>query len=277
MMLLPYTLARYTRSWMVVSCIFLLHSFVLQASTVHAAGSQSPAAQVIDKPFYEAVTSSHYLADRFREQLNGLTLLPKAMLSTWQQVAAQNSPGYPFLLIIQICAVLLAGILLESFLRRRLRAPYEVISNPSASGPVYKLLHIGLGIALEGLFLLSFVVLTFSLYVLIFPEAGIAATIASNYLLGGYYIRILHFFLTVFLSPGRPFLRILPFADGVARSLFIWGFSLCAVEIFLARSGMIMKKSGADEAVLLAIIGEMEKNNHPKQSFLLPPHRSISV
>jgi len=81
---------------MVVSCIFLLHSFVLQASTVHAAGSQSPAAQVIDKPFYEAVTSSHYLADRFREQLNGLTLLPKAMLSTWQQVAAQILLDTPF-------------------------------------------------------------------------------------------------------------------------------------------------------------------------------------
>ena len=233
----------------------MLHSFAVQAEQIPKAGLGSPAAQIIDKPFYEAVESSHKLADRLQEQINGLLLLPGAMFDTWQLVASRYSRGYPFFLITQICLVILAGILFEIFLRRRLRAAHSAISTSSSDGFLYKLIHIGLGIALEGLFLLSFVLLTFSLYVMIFPEKGIASVIASNYLLGGYYIRSLLFIITVFLSPARPFLRILPFTDKVARSLFIWSFYLCAIEIFLARSGIIMKKAGADESVMLAIIG----------------------
>lgn len=255
MKLIHTLLLTHTRSWILLSCIFLLHSFVLCANAAPTRSSSSPAAQIIDQPFYEAVTSSHELADSFQEQLSGFLLLPQALQNTWQQIVTKYSDGYPFLLIFQICSILLAGILAELFLRKRLHAAYVLISNSSSEGFFHKLTRIGLGISLEALFLLTFVLITFSLHVIIFPEKGLAANIASNYLLGGYYIRVLFFLLTIFLSPLRPFLRILPFTDKVARSLFISSFNICAIEIILARSGMIMKRSGADESVLLAIIG----------------------
>ena len=245
----------HTRPWILLSCIFLLHSFALCVNAAPPGSSSSPAAQIIDRPFYEAVTSSHELADAFQEQLSGFLLMPQALQNTWQQIATKYYDGYPFLLIFQICSILLAGVLVELFLRKRLRAAYIFISNPSSDGFFHKLTRIALGISLEALFLITFVLITFSLHVIIFPEKGLAANIASNYLLGGYYIRVLFFLLTIFLSPLRPFLRILPFTDQVARSLFISSFIICAIEIFLARSGMIMKRSGADESVLLASIG----------------------
>jgi moderate conductance mechanosensitive channel len=257
MMILMNTLSRQALSWIVVNTLFLFYSFALPASAASPAknGLASPAAQIIDKPFYEAVESSHQLADRLQEQLNGILLLPHAILDVWQQVVIENSKAYPFLLIVQIVAVILAGIFFELFLRRRLRSAFTFLSNPSSDGSVVKLIYIAFGVVLEGFFLLSFVLFTFSLYVMIFPEKGVAATIASNYILGGYYIRILIFLITIFLSPARPALRILPFTDNVARSLFMWSFSLCTIEIFLARSGIIMRRSGADENVQLALIG----------------------
>ena len=248
-------LSQHKLLWILLISILLHHSFVLKCYATDSSVSQSPAANIIDKPFYQAVESSHLLADRLQEQVSGLFLLPQEMLNVWQQVATRHSTGYPFLLIIQICFVILAGIFFELFLRKRFSTVYESISNSSSDTFISKLIHIGLGVILEGLFLSSFVLLTFSLFVFIFPEKGFAATIASNYLIAGYYIRVLLFFLTIFLSPARPVLRILPFSDEVARFLFIWSCCLCSVEIFLARSGIIMKKSGADENVLLAVTG----------------------
>ncbi len=244
-----------TYFFIILHCILLCHFFAIPASGGTSSGTPSPVADIIDKPFYDAVSNSHHLADRLQEQLGGLLLLPGAMLDTWRQVAAAHSTGFPFLLMVQICIVLLAGILLELFLRKKLRTTYAFAATPPVDGVIYKLMHIGLGILLEGFLLLSFVGITFGLYILIFPEKGIVATIASNYLIGAYYFRTLLFILTIFLSPGRSFLRVLPFTDSVSRSLFVWSSSLCAVEIFLARSGIILKKSGADEAVLLAIVG----------------------
>lgn len=169
--------------WTLLLCLLLsCHSLTAQADMTQPSDTAgSPVAQIIDKPFYEAVDNSHQLADRFRLQLSGFKLLPGAMLETWQKIATKHSTGYPFVLIAQICFVLVAGVLLELFLRRRLRNPYAAISDPSSSkGFLFKAIRIGLGIAMEGLFMFSFVLITFSLYIMIFPEKGIAAAIASN-------------------------------------------------------------------------------------------------
>ena len=248
-------LSQHKLLWILLISIFLHHSFVLKSYAADSSVSQSPAAKIIDKPFYQAVENSHLLADRLQEQVNGLLLLPQEMVNIWQQVAVGHYKGYPFLLIIKICFVILAGVFIEAIIRRQLRPVYNSISSSSSDVFIFKLMHIGLGVVLEGLFFLSFILLTFILYVSIFPEKGVAAIIASNYLLAGYYIRALFFLTTIFLAPGRSSLRILPFSDKVARFLFIWSGSLCTIEILLARSGINMKKMGAEESVLLAVNG----------------------
>ncbi len=248
---------QHNHSWILLCSTFLFFSFIgLQNSfAADTQVSQSPVSKIIDKPFYQAVDSSHQLADRLREQINGLLLLPREMQNVWQQVAADQSAGYPYLLILQIVFMLLAGIFFETFLRRQLRSLYTSICKSSAKFFFNRPLHIGVGILLEAIFCSSFVLLTFMIYVVIFPEKGIEATISSNYLLGAYYIRVLLFLITIFLSPGRPSLRILPFSDKMARFLFLWSVSLYTVEILLARSGIIMKKAGTEESVLLAVTG----------------------
>ncbi|MEN8199790.1 MAG: mechanosensitive ion channel family protein [Thermodesulfobacteriota bacterium] len=245
------------KSWLLLLCSLLFFSFVLLQNSFAAesTSSQSPAARVIDKPFYQAVESSHQLADRLQEQLAGLQHLPREMLHIWQKVGAGHSSIYPFILLAQIGLVILAGAFLEKFFRNRLQPVYDSLCSSSPDWFVYKLLHIGLRVLLEALFLLVFILLTFSLYVLIFPEKGIAASIASNYLLAAYYIKILFFLVTVFLSPRRATLRILPFSDHAAKFLFIWSVSICSAEILLARSGVIMRKAGADQGVVLAMTG----------------------
>ncbi len=241
---------------LVLITIALFPSLAGQSYAAGPGTSQSPVSRFIDKPFYRAVESSHQLADRFQEQINGLLILPREMIHVWQQVAAGHSAGYPFLLLFQIFFVILSGIFLEFLLRRQLQPIYTAISSSSTAVTfISRLVHIGLGVALEALLLLCYVLLTFSLYVIVFPENGIAEIIAANYLLAGYYIRGLLFLITIFLSPSRPVLRILPFSDQVARFLFFWSFSLSSVEILLARSGIIMRKTGAEESVFLAVTG----------------------
>lgn len=249
--------SQHNKSWLrlFTICIFFLAVFSVNGFAADGNMAKSPVAQVIDKPFYQAVESSHQLADRFREQVQGFGLLPREMITVWQKVAAGHSTIYPLLLLFQICFMIVAGVFVETILRRQLRSVYDSISSPFSGWFVYKLLHKGLGIVLEGVFLFSFILVTFTLYVTFFPEKGIAATIASNYLLAGYYIRALLFLATIFLSPSRPTLRILPFSDQVARFLFIWSGSICVAEILLARSGVIMRKIGADEGALLAVTG----------------------
>lgn len=215
----------------------------------------SPVSNLIDQPFYQAVENSHQLADRFQEQLDGFALLPGEMANTWQLAAMSRSNGYPFLLIVQICLVLLGAILVESFLRKRMQSVFESICSTQNPGVISRFSFRGVGIGLEALFLLAFVLVTFGLFVLIFPEKGAAAIIASNYFLAAYYIRVLFFLTTVFLSPARSSLRILPFSDKLAKFLFFWTCTICSVEIILSRSATILKKTGADESSLLALTG----------------------
>ena len=215
----------------------------------------SPASKLIDKPFYQAVANSHQLADRLQMQLSGVTTLPGDMAKVWRQTARGHSKVYPVLLILQICFVILAAIIAESFLRRRLRSIYNSLSITSSETRFSRFANIGMAIILEALFLFLFILVTFSLFVAIFPEKGMGAIVASHYILAVYYIRVLLFLTTIFLSSTRPSLRILPFSDNLAKFLFFWSCTICTVEIILARSATIMKKSGADESTLLAITG----------------------
>ncbi len=243
--------------WLLVFTV-VLAGFLLNPVTgfpgVHK-GSSSPASKLIDKPFYQALENSHQLAERFQEQLDGFALLPGEMANVWQLTTIGHSTGYPFLLILQICFVLLCAIIAESFLRRRLKTVYENLATASSPNLLSRFSYKSTGILLESLFLFSFVLVTFGLFVFIFPEKGTAVIIASNYLLAAYYIRVLLFLITIFLSPERPSLRILPFSDQLAKFLFFWSFTICAVEIVLSRSATILKKSGADESALLALTG----------------------
>lgn len=235
---------------LVFSCIHPVDTFSTERKS-----TSSPVANLIDKPFYDSVENSHQLADRFQEQLSGFALLPDEMINTWQLAATGQSQGYPFLLLVQICFVLIVAIVVETFLRKRLQSVFVSISTTQSHGVVSRFSFRGVGIALEGLFLLAFVVVTFGLFVFIFPEKGPATMIASNYLLAAYYIRVLVFLTTVFLSPVRSSLRILPFSDQLAKFLFFWTITICSVEIILSRSATILKKAGADESSLLALTG----------------------
>lgn len=227
----------------------------VEAFSTERKGPSSPVANLIDQPFYQAVENSHQLADRFQEQLDGFALLPGEIANTWQLTAKGHSDGYPFLLIIQICFVLLGAILVEAFLRKRLQSVFVSICSTHNPGIISRFSFRGVGIALEALFLLVFLLVTFGLFVPIFPEKGAASIIASNYFLAAYYIRVIFFLTTVFLSPARALLRILPFSDKLAKFLFFWTCTICSVEIVLSRSATILKKTGADESSLLALTG----------------------
>ncbi len=233
--------------------LFIFASGVTGAETSEM--SKSPAAQVIDKPFYQAVENSHNLADRLRGQIFGFSILSREMYSIWQKVAEANGPRFPFILIFQINFVILSGLVLELFCRKKLRGIYGQINARSTGAFLNNLWYKGLALLFEILLLLVFIVTSFICYILIFPEKGIVATIASNYLLAAYYIRVLLFLCTVFIEPKYPKLRILPFSDKVTRLLFYWTCSICAVEIFLVRSSIIMKKFNVDDRALLAIAG----------------------
>ena len=237
--------------------IVLVFSFTTteEAFSTERKRSSSTVSNLIDQPFYQAVENSHQLAERFLVQLDGFALLPGELANTWHLAAKGRSKGYPFLLLVQICFVLLSAILAELFLRKRLRSVFESITTSHNPGFLSRVSAKGVGIALEALFLLTFVLVTFYLFVLIFPEKGTAAIIASNYLLAAYYIRVLFFLTTVFLAPVRSSLRILPFSDKLAKFLFFWTCTICSVEIVLSRSATILKKTGADESSLLALTG----------------------
>ncbi len=201
------------------------------------------------------VENSQQLAIRFQKQLNGFALLPSEMLLTWQKAAGDRSPAYPLLLILQICCVLLTGIFGELFFRRQLRPLYCSICNFSTGSLPDKILHICLRILIEGVFLFAFILTTFALYVLIFPEKSFTATLAVNYLIAGYYIRILLFLTTIFLSPKQAALRILPLTDKTAGLLYTWSSILFVIEILLARSAINMRVAGVQEGALLAFNG----------------------
>ncbi len=233
-------------------CIFINP---LSGLSVELRGASSPAAKIIDKPFYQAVQSSHQLADRFQEQLSGFTKLPGEMASVWKLTTAGHFTGYPFLLILEICFVLLAALVVESLLRKRLGTVYADLANCPGKSFFHCISNKGIGIVLESIFLLTFILVTFCLFVLIFPEEGAAEVVASNYLLAAYYIRVLFFLITVFLSPKRSSLRILPFSDKLAQFLFFWCITICSVEIVLSRSAAILQKTTADESALLALTG----------------------
>jgi len=243
--------------WLTICTVVLVFFFTTPVNVIAAEhkGSSSPAAKLIDKPFYQALDNSHQLAERFGEQLSGFVMLPGEMVKVWKLTAVGHSTGYPFLLILQICFVLLSAIIVESFLRKRLETVYRNIATVKNSAFISNVSCRGIGIVLESLFLLSFVLVTFGLFIFIFPEQGTAVLVASNYLLAAYYIRVLFFLITVFLSPKRPTLRILPFSDRLAKFLFFWSMTICSVEIVLSRSATILKKSGADESALLALTG----------------------
>ncbi len=242
---------------LLTTVLVLVFSFTspVQAFSAEHKGPSSPVANLIDKPFYQAVENSHQLADRFQEQLDGFSLLPGEIANTWQLVANGHSNGYPFLLLVQICLVLLSATLVESFLRKRLQSVFVSISSTRNTGIISRFSSRGVGLALEAFFLLVFVLVTFGLFVIIFPEKGQAAIIASNYFLAAYYIRVLFFLTTVFLAPDRSSLRMLPFSDKLAKFLFFWTCTICSVEIVLSRSATILKKTGADESSLLALTG----------------------
>ncbi len=235
--------------------IFYSLIVVFPGNAAQPANPQSPAVRIIDKPFYQAVENSQQLAIRFQKQLNSFALLPSEMLLTWQKAAGDRSPAYPLLLILQICCVLLAGIFGELFFRRQLRPLYGSICNFSTGSLPDKIFHICLRILIEGVFLFAFILTTFALYVLIFPEKSFTATLAANYLIAGYYIRILLFLATIFLSPKQAGLRLLPLTDKTAGLLYTWSSILFVIEILLARSAINMRVSGVQEGVLLAFNG----------------------
>ncbi|MEN8188466.1 MAG: mechanosensitive ion channel family protein [Thermodesulfobacteriota bacterium] len=223
----------------------------------HSGNPQSMAARLIDKPFQQTVTESHELIDRFQLQLKGLAQLPAEMKKLWDRVAADQSGETPFFVIVQICFTIGAGIVLELFVRRRLQpVGRSIVSLQSPGGLSRKLLNISLRLLIEAFYLSLFVLSVFVLYLAIFPEKGITATIASNYILASYYIRVVLFLVLLFLAPGHSEdVRILPFSNEVAEFLSRWSLGLCSVEILLARSGIILKKSGSDQSVFLAMIG----------------------
>lgn len=247
------TAFHYTRFRLLIVFFFLC--LINPAMAATGDGMQSPAANLIDKPFYRAVTDAHQYLERFQDQLHGFTLLPAEMGKVWQTVSSANSPSYPYLLIFFIFLTLSGGIGTELLLRRSLRPAFSAIDpdgKPRFSALFFQRVS---AIILELIFLATSVLVTFFLYVSIFPEEGSASLIASNYILAFYYSRVVLFLLLIFYAPGRQSLRILPFSNKSARILFFWSSILCIVEILLARSGIILKKMGADPAVITALTG----------------------
>ena len=239
-------------------CVLLLVSLFcgpVNGFSVENNRPSSPAARLIDKPFYQAVENSHQLAERFQQQINGVSLLPGEISNVWSMSAGGHSSMYPFLLFLQICVVLITAVLIESILRRKFRLLYDRLGEISHENLLSAVSYRIMAAVFEATFLLAFVLVTFGLFIIFFPEKGTAALIASNYLLAAYYIRVLLALTTIFLSPRRSSLRILPFSDKLAQFLFFWTCSICAVEIVLSRSAAILKKTGGDESTLLALTG----------------------
>ncbi len=238
----------------VFSSLILPPSGNAQASAEGSGGSRhnAPASNIIDKPFLEAVSSVEAHILRFYDQLAGFRALPDTIKKQWAMVSRTQSPSLLLFLVLLTIIVSISG----EYAARRICLRYHNKLNVFPEHDLFaRLWHTLMAIGLEIVYTGTYIAISFVLYIILIPHDNAPHIIGSNYIIAGYYVRLLFFIATVMLSPKRSALRILPYSDPVARFMFSWITILCGLEIFLVRSGTILRKLSAPDNTFLAIVG----------------------
>ena len=246
------------KSLFVWLCLILFSSLTL-SSSVHgqmpasSSGSRhnAPASAVIDKPFLAAVSSVEAHIVRFYDQVAGFKALPVIIKNQWEKVAETQSP---VLLLFLIIFTIFASIAFEYAVRRVCLSFHDKLSLFPEHDLFSRIWHTLTAIGLEMIYTAVFIAASFVLYIILIPHDSAPHLIGSNYIIASYYVRLLVLIATVMLSPKRAPLRILPYSDKVARFMFTWITTLCALEIILVRSGTILRKLSAPDNAFLAVV-----------------------
>lgn len=212
---------------------------------------QAPASHIIDQPFQNAVAFVETHLDRLYQQIAGFAILPQTILEQWRKVA-ESQP--PLQLLALIALTIVVSIAMEYFIRRSCSSFHNRLGLYPKGELLPRVWNTIFATCLEVIYAATYILISFTLYIIILPESGDPEIIASNYIVASYYVRLLLFITIGMLSPARPGLRILPYSDDVARFMFRWITTLCGIEIILVRSGIILKKLTAPENAFLALV-----------------------
>ncbi len=161
-----------------------------------------------------------------------------------RKLSQGGSAGQLFLTLV-ICAVLIGcGIAGERLILRFTSDIRHQLMAGIALGRWQRMGRILSRFLLDALGILTYVAVTFILFVLIFHKGEAGSMVASSCLIASYYFRLIHWAAKVVFAPAAPSLRLFPMADDTAIFLYRWVITISAVAIIIVAAGYLFHEVG---------------------------------
>ena len=171
----------------------------------------------------------------------------------WDAIINRLSGGkglnHLFLTVLIGLGVIACGIAIERLVRRLTGNLREQILTSVSLGRLQQAGRFITRLLLNALGVAVYILVTFTLLILIFRQEDAGYWIVSNLLVSSYYVVVIMFAARIIMAPATPALRLLPLQDRDAKFLYRWIVQISIVAAVFVTCGIIFLNAGRSEAL----------------------------
>jgi small-conductance mechanosensitive channel len=171
----------------------------------------------------------------------------------WDAIINRLSGGkglnHLFLTVLIGLGVIACGIAIERLVRRLTGNLREQILTSVSLGRLQQAGRFITRLLLNALGVAVYILVTFTLLILIFRQEDAGYWIVSSLLVSSYYVAVIMFAARIIMAPATPALRLLPLQDRDAKFLYRWIVQISIVAAVFVTCGIIFLNAGRSEAL----------------------------